>query len=112
MTFSWDFNTATLLTIITQAVVIIWYLFKIKSDAREAKKDALAADDRAKRAHEHAEAAHIKLAGLVAEFSIHREHVAKEYVDKADLRELKDAIGGLRERIDTLLNRWHVDGKP
>ena len=112
MTFSWDFNTATIVAILIQALVLIRYLYKTESAAREAKKDALAADERAKRAHEHAEAAHIKLAGLVAELAIHREHVAREYVDKEALKELKDAINGLRERIDKVLNRWLSEGRP
>lgn len=105
MTFSWDFNTATLLGLFGQVVLIIWFLVKLSTTAKSAKQ-------RADEAHEHADAAHIKLAALSADHMIHREHVAREYVDKEDLKELKDAINGLRERIDTLLNRWHVDGKP
>lgn len=90
MTFTWDFNTATLLGILGQAVLLIVYLVKTANTAKAAMK-------RADEAHRHADGAHEKSAALSGLLALHREQVAREYVDKAALREME---GRLTDRID------------
>lgn len=106
MTFSWDFNTATLLAIIVQAVVLLRYLFKTESRAKRAEEKAAEAHSHAEKAHNHAEEAHTKVAALSGQLQMHRELVAREYISKDDLKDIKDAINYLRKRIDELLSRW------
>lgn len=102
MLFSWDFNTATLLAIGTQIVLTVVYVVKAANSAKtaldlaeEAKKLAVEALDKNAILH-----------GLLG---LHREQVAKEYVDKETLREMEDRIAGsinrLSDRIDEALNR-------
>lgn len=102
MTFTWDFNTATLLAIAGQIVLLVWFLARTANTA----KAALAAAEAANR---HATDAHDKIAALHGLLSLHREQVAREYVDKEFLREietrLSTALDRLSDRIDEALNR-------
>lgn len=95
MTFTWDFNTATLMAIFLQAILLVVFLVKTANTAKIAMQRA---DD-----------AHTKIAALSAQHTMHREMVAREYVDKEDLKEIRDAINGLRVRIDEVLGHWRGD---
>ena len=101
MTFSWDFNTATLIAIGVQIVVFVVYLVKTNGTANSAF-------DLAKAAHRKATDAHEKISIVSASLALHREQVAKEYVDRDALREMEerimDAIGDLRKRVDKLID--------
>lgn len=102
MNFSWDINTATLLAIGTQIVVTVVFLVKTANKAE-------AAGELAKEAKKIALEALEKNALLHSLLGLHREQVAKEYVDKETLREMEDRIAGslnrLSDRIDEALSR-------
>jgi len=98
MTFTWDFNTATLMAIAGQVVLLIVFLIKTANTAKTAMQ-------RAKDANDLAEDAHTKIALLTGQLSLHREQVARDYVDRDDLREIKDMIEGLQRRIDKLIEQ-------
>jgi len=101
MTFSWDFNTATLIAIGVQVVIVIVYLVKTNGKATSAYELADKADKKADEAHE-------KLSIVQASLGLHREQVAKEYVDRDALREMEDrlmdALSELRKRVDKLID--------
>ncbi len=101
MTFSWDFNTATLLAIITQAVFVI--IFLVRSDNRSRSAKELARD-----AIGRADDAHNKIAIQDSTHSMFREQVARDYVSREALREMEerltDSIEGIRDRLDRVLD--------
>lgn len=98
--FSWDFNTATLLAILVQIVVSV--AFVVRADGR-----SKTAAETAQEAHAMAKEAHEKIAIVQASLSLHREQVAREYIDRDAMREFKDEVmGGLKDlgrRIDEVL---------
>src|SRR5687767_14520069 len=102
MTFSWDFNTATLVAILMQAVAGIVFLVRTENKARSAGSLARQAIKMASEAHE-------KVAIVQASLGLHREQVAREYIDRDALREMKDdlmaSINRLSERIDEALHK-------
>jgi hypothetical protein len=106
MTFSWDFNTATLLAIVTQAVLVIIGL--VRSDNRSKSAKELATD-----AKKRADEAHDKIAMQGETHALFREQVAREYVSREALREMEErlthSIDGIRERLDKVLD--HRQGK-
>lgn len=101
MTFSWDFNTATLLAIVTQAVLVT--IFLVRGDAR-----SRSAKDLAKEAKVRADEAHNKIAVQESAQALFREQVAREYVSREALREMEERLGnsidGIRERLDRVLD--------
>lgn len=99
MTFTWDFNTATLLAIGFQVVLLVIFLVKTANTAKTAMQ-------KAKEAFDYAEEAHTKIAAVTGNLALHREQVARDYVDRDDLRDLKDMIEQLGRRIDTLVENW------
>ncbi len=104
MTFTWDFNTATLLAIVVQCVLVVVFMVRTANTAKSAMQ-------KAEDANNNANDAHTKIAALFGEFALHREHIAREYVDRGDLRELKTTIDRLSDRIDEALNRGFGHGK-
>jgi hypothetical protein len=102
MTFSWDLNTATLLTLLTNLVLLVVFAVKTASKATSAK-------ERADEALERADQAHIAIGTLSASFAMYREQVAEKYVDRTELREMEQrltrAIENVGERVDALLHR-------
>lgn len=100
MTFTWDFNTATLLAIATQIAMTIVFLVRTANTAKTAHAVARDAKKIGQDAHE-------KIALLQGMLHLHRETVAREFPDKESLREmearLSKSIGRLSERIDELL---------
>lgn len=104
MTFTWDFNTATLLAIACQVVLIIVFMVRTANTAKSAMTLA-------KEAMTNANDAHKDIAVLHGLLSLHKETVAREFVDKEALREMKsellDSINRLSDRIDDVL-----DAKP
>lgn len=102
MTFEWDFDTATLLAFVTQIILLIVFMVKTSNTAKAALTAAQTATEEAAEAHD-------KIATLHGLLSLHREQVAREYVDKALLREmearLSHSLEGLSDRIDEALNR-------
>lgn len=85
MTFTWGFNTATLVAIGVQIVIFIVYLVKTNGYAKDALRAAKSASERAEEAHE-------KIALVQAALALHREHVAREYHDKIELRQMEARI--------------------
>lgn len=106
MIFSWDFNTATLFGIVTQAVLLIIFLVRTDSRVRSAA-------DMAREAKKIAVNAHEKIAIQSETHAIFREHIAAHYIDRDALREMEDRITGsikeVRERLDKVLD--HRQGK-
>ncbi len=102
MTFTWDFNTATLLAILGQAVLLIWFMFTTSSTAKSAMKLAEDAKTKADEAHE-------KVAVLHGALHLHREQVAREFVDRDALRDMEarltNRIESLGERIGEAMER-------
>lgn len=102
MTFTWDFNTATLLAIAAQVVVIIVFMVKTASTAKSAREEAKDAKKMASDAHE-------KIALMQGSLALHREQVAREYVDRDVLREMEErlsvSIHRLSDKIDDVLGR-------
>src|SRR3981189_296086 len=99
MIFSWDFNTATLLAIVTQAVLLIIFLVRTDSRvksaaelAREAKALAVSALDRIAIERE----AH----------ALFREHVVGHYIDHDAIQAMENRLAGpikdIRDRLDKL----------
>ena len=95
MTFTWDFNTATLLAIAGQVVVVIVFMVKTANTAKSARDEAMDAKKSADGAHE-------KIGLMQASLALHREQVAREYVDRDVLREMEERLSG---SIDRLSNR-------
>lgn len=95
MTFTWDFNTATLLAIATQIILSLTFIIRTASKAATAHDLAATTSER--------------LAALSASFSLFREQVARDYVDNIELRAMKDELMGslnrISERIDKVLER-------
>lgn len=98
---NWDFNAATLLAIGAQVVLIIVFMVKTANTAKSAMALAREAMASANEAHKNVAALH----GLL---SLHKETVAREFVDKEALREMKsellDSINRLSDRIDDVLD--------
>lgn len=103
MTFTWDFNTATLVAIGVQIIIFIVYLVKTNGTAKEALAAAGAADERAGNAYARADEAHEKITLVHAALALHREHVAREYHDKEELRQMETRLGGLIRETETRL---------
>lgn len=105
MTFSWDFNTATLLAIGIQIVLLVAFLVKIHGKAN-------AAFDMAEKALERADEAHEKIILTNASISLLREHVAREYPDNEALGKMEkriiEEVHRINERIDEFLDRRHT----
>ena len=101
MTFSWDLNTATLIAIGVQVVIVIVYLVKTNGKA-------ISAYGLAAKAYKKADEAHEKISIVSASLGLHREQVAKEYIDRDALGEMEDrlmnAITELRKRVDKLID--------
>lgn len=102
MTFTWDFNTATLVAILAQAVLLIVFLVKTANTAKSAMQ-------KAEEAEKHAESAHEKVAALHGIVSLHKEQVAREYIDKAALERMESrltrSIEKIGERLDEIVDR-------
>lgn len=102
MVFSWDFNTATLLGIIGQAILLVVFLVRTSNEAKSAH---LLAEDAKKIGLE----AHEKIATLHGLLHVHREQVAREFVDKHAINEMEGrltrSIENLSDRIDEALHR-------
>lgn len=96
MQFTWDFNTATLVAILVQIVVTVSYMVKTNGTAKEALGIGKKALARADEAHE-------KIVVLGAALALHREHVASEYHDKAELRQMESRLAGLIKDTETRL---------
>lgn len=96
---SWE-HTGTVLAIVGQIVVIVAFIVRIEGRAKTAA-------DTARDAHNMAKDAHEKIAIVQASLSLHREQVAREYIDRDAMREFKDEVmGGLKDlgrRIDEVL---------
>jgi len=91
MNFSWDFNTATLLGIGTQIVILIVFLVKTNGKANEALKCAEAAQvDIEKLA--------TQVAALTGNLSLLREQVAREHPDH-------DALAAMEKRLTREIHR-------
>lgn len=108
MQFTWDFNTATLSFIIVQiAATIIW--------AVRTANTANGADKIARDARKLAQEAHEKIATLHGIVGLHKEAVARDYVDREAVREMKedlmDAINRLSDRLDQVLDRERLEAK-
>ena len=105
MTFSWDFNTATLLTIATEAVVVIIFLVRSDTRSKSAKDIASAAQKRADEAHD-------KISVQTSTHSLFREEVAREYVSHVSLQQMETrlthSIDGIRQRLDKVLDSRQV----
>lgn len=101
MTFSWDFNPATLLTIIATAVIVISFVLRSDARSKSAKELAREAKHRADEAHE-------KIAMVGSAHAVFREEVAREYVSHEALRQMETrlthSIDGIRERLDRVLD--------
>jgi hypothetical protein len=101
MTFSWDFNTATLLGIITQAVLLIVFLVRTDARVKSAREIGIEAKRIAIDAHE-------KIAMQASAIAVFREEVAREYVSHEALRQMESrlthSIDGIRERLDKVLD--------
>lgn len=97
---SWDLNTATLLAIAIQIGLSIVFVIRLEGRANGAA-------EKAKDAHRLATEAHEKIAVVTASLSLHREQVAKEYIDRESLHQFKEEVmGALKElsrRIDEVL---------
>lgn len=104
MTFSWDFNTATLIAIGIQVVALIVFLVRTHSKANAAQEAAEEAKVAAEKAHKRADEAHLAVGVATAGLSLFREQVAANYVDREALREMEqrltDAINRLGDRLD------------
>jgi hypothetical protein len=102
--FSWDLNTGTLVAIGVQIVVIIVFMVRTANRAQTAYEAAI-------EARRVADDAHDKIAAVTGLLALHREQVAREFVDKDALREMKndlmDSINHLSDRIDEALGRKH-----
>jgi hypothetical protein len=101
MQFTWDFNTATLLAIAGQIVLLIVFLVRTSNTAKSA---LLLAQDAIKIARD----AHEKIGTLHGLLGLHREQVAREFVDKVALQDMEKrlsrSIENLSDRIDEVLN--------
>lgn len=121
VTFSWDLNTGTLIAILIQIIFVTVFLVRTgwKADsaleaAAEARRlvvelqkkfaDQQSSLDMAMEAKASAKEAHEKIEIQQVAFMMFREHVATEYVDRADLREMEkrltEAINRLGDRFD------------
>jgi hypothetical protein len=104
LTFTWDFNTATLSLIVGQIVLLIVFLVRTSNTAKAAHALAVEAKKLASEAHD-------RISTLQSVLGLHREHVAREYADKNEIHEmekrLSKAIDRLGERIDEALHRGH-----
>jgi type II secretory pathway component PulK len=102
MTFSWDLNTATLLALLTNLVMLV--VFAVRTHGK-----ATSAVERATEAQKTADEAHVAIGVLSSSLAMFREHVAEKYVDKNSLREMEDrltrAIEKVGERVDGALHR-------
>ncbi len=102
MQFSWDFNTATLLAVGANFVFAV--VFMVRSDGRARNAQAIAVE-----ARKMASDAHDKIAALHGIVSLHKEQIARDYIDKEALRDmerrLSDDINRLGDRIDEALDR-------
>lgn len=100
MTPTWD--PATLTVVLGQAVLLIVFLVRTANTAKSADKKAEEARDRADEAHE-------KVAALQGLLALHREQVAREYVDRDVLRDMEtrltNRINSLGDRIDESVDR-------
>jgi len=98
MTFSWDFNTATLLAIAAQIIIFIVYLVKTNGKA-------VAAYELAEKAMDRAEEAHSAVAAAMAGTSLLREHVATEYIDRQDLRDMEKRLTDLIKEVGARVDK-------
>ena len=101
MTFSWDFNTATLLGIVTQAVLLI--IFLVRTDSR-----VKSATEIAREAKTLAASAHDKIAIASEAHALFREHVVGHYIDHEALQAMENRLAGsikeIRDRLDKVLD--------
>lgn len=102
MVISWDLNTATLLALLTNLVLLV--VFAVKTQQR-----AHSAYERAAGAQKTADEAHVAIGVLSSSLAMYREQVAEKYVDKNSLREMEErltrAIEKVGERVDGALHR-------
>jgi len=108
MTFSWDFNTATLTLIALQIIGFVVFVTRTHGRANGAYDKAEEACESAEKAHKRADEAHLAVAAYNAAHMLFREHVAQNYVDREALREteqrLIDTINRIGDRIDKALH--------
>lgn len=102
MNFTWDFNTATILALLTNLVMVV--VFAVNTNTK-----AAAALDKAAAAQKTADDARTAVSMLSAAVAMFREHVAEKYVDKSSLVEMEARltrlIENVGERVDALLHR-------
>lgn len=102
MTFSFDWNLATLVAIGVQIIVFIGYLIKTNGKAH-------AAHELAEKANKRAEDAHMSIAAVNASLSMTREQVAREHPDHDALelmeKRLTEEIHRIGNRLDQIVDR-------
>lgn len=91
MTFSWDINTATLLAIGLQIVVLTIFLSKLNARANSAY-------ELAEKAHRRADDAHTAVIAVSANIALLREQVARENPNHK-------ALGDMEQRLTTEIHR-------
>lgn len=100
ITFTWDFNPATLLSIGIAALAVIRFALKASEDAHSARRIAEVAQRRADTAHDAVQA-------LQASLAAYREVQAERLVSREVLREVEErltsSIDRLGDRLDTLV---------
>lgn len=102
MIFPWDLNTATLLALLTNLVLLVVFAVKTQQRAHQAY-------ERAEEAMKKAEDAHTAASAVNAGLGMLRQHVAENYSDRMALREMEqrltELISTIGTRVDQLLTR-------
>lgn len=103
MTFSFDWNLATLSVIALQIIVFIAYLIKTNGKAH-------AAHELAEKAQKRADDAHTSIAAVNASLSMTREQVAREHPSHTALGAMEERLTDEIHRLGSRLDQF-IDGR-